>query len=133
MVPWILIIPSDTGLPLQFKRIQYLNKLAFAMAIYRAQGQSMSVVDLNMSPPSPIPLEVVFPPVLFLKPFHEGIRFSCTVRKVYSHGQFYVGVSQVGSPQGLFILCKEGSKKQNIVVRKSSPDNHQLKTPIIGD
>ena len=92
MVSWIPVIASDTGLPLQSKRIQYLIRLAFAMTINKAQRQSMSVVGLNTST-SPTPSEAVFPPKLFLNLCDKGIRIY-----LFSHGQFYVGVSRVGSP-----------------------------------
>ena len=39
-------------------------------------------------------------------------RFNYIVHKTCSHGQIYSGVNGVSTPQGLFVLCKEGSKIQ---------------------
>lgn len=67
-----------------FKRLQFPIKLCFAMTINKSQGQTLAVVGLNLAS-------------------------SC-----FSHGQFYVGCSRVGSPHNLYILAPEG-RTSNIV------------------
>ena len=80
----ILVIPSDTGLPFVFKRVQFPLKLAFGETINKTQEQSFTVVGLNLTMPA------------------------------FSHEQFYVGDSRVGSLDDLFIHTTDG-KTRNIV------------------
>ncbi|XP_056646381.1 ATP-dependent DNA helicase pif1-like [Diorhabda sublineata] len=85
LIPRIPIIPTDV--PIQFKRIQFPIRLAFAMTINKSQGQTMSVCGLDLRTPC------------------------------FSHGQFgqlYVACSRVGKPSSLFVLAKDGLTK-NIV------------------
>ena len=67
----IPMIPTD--LPFQFKRLQFPIRLAFAITINKAQGQSFEkcIIDLNTD--------------------------------CFSHGQLYVACSRVGTPDNLFI------------------------------
>jgi len=78
-IPRIPIIPSDE--PISFKRLQFPIRLAFAMSINKAQGQSLKVTGVNLEE-------------------------SC-----FSHGQLYVACSRVGSPKGLFIYAPTGKVK----------------------
>ena len=73
-----------TDLPFEFKRLQFPVKVSFAMTIYKSQGQSLKMVGLNL----------VFP--------------------CFSHGQFYVGCSRVGTGKNLYILAANG-KTKNVV------------------
>nr|XP_042904249.1 ATP-dependent DNA helicase PIF1-like [Parasteatoda tepidariorum] len=79
LLPRIPIIPTDV--PIQFKRIQFPIRLAFAMTINKSQGQTMSVCGLDLSTPC------------------------------FSHGQLYVACSRVGKPSSLFVLAKDGMTK----------------------
>ncbi|XP_015185694.1 PREDICTED: ATP-dependent DNA helicase PIF1-like [Polistes dominula] len=79
LIPRIPIIPTDV--PIQFKRIQFPIRLAFAMTINKSQGQTMSVCGLDLSTPC------------------------------FSHGQLYVACSRVGKPSSLFVLAKDGLTK----------------------
>lgn len=79
LLPRIPIIPTDV--PIQFKRLQFPIRLAFAMTINKSQGQTMSVCGLDLST-------------------------SC-----FSHGQLYVACSRVGKPSSLFVLAKDGITK----------------------
>ncbi|GFU71533.1 ATP-dependent DNA helicase [Trichonephila clavipes] len=67
--------------PIQFKRIQFPIRLAFAMTINKSQGQTMSVCGLDLRTPC------------------------------FSHGQLYVACSRVGKPSSLFVLAKDGLTK----------------------
>jgi ATP-dependent DNA helicase PIF1 len=78
-IPRIPIIPND--LPFSFKRLQFPVRLAFAMTINKAQGQSLRVAGINLEQPC------------------------------FSHGQLYVACSRVGSPKRLFIWAPEGKTK----------------------
>jgi hypothetical protein len=79
LLPRIPIIPTDV--PIQFKRLQFPIRLAFAMTINKSQGQTMSVCGLDLSTPC------------------------------FSHGQLYVACSRVGKPSSLFVLAKDGITK----------------------
>ena len=78
-IPRIPLIPTD--LPFNFKRLQFPVRLAFAMSINKAQGQSMKVAGINLDNPC------------------------------FSHGQLYVACSRVGNPKNLFILAPGGKTK----------------------
>ena len=78
-IPRIPIIPND--LPFSFRRLQFPIRLAFAMTINKAQGQSLKVAGINLEQPC------------------------------FSHGQLYVACSRVGSPRNLFILTHDGTTK----------------------
>jgi hypothetical protein len=78
-IPRIPLIPSD--LPFDFKRLQFPVRLAFAMSINKAQGQSLAVAGINLES-------------------------SC-----FSHGQLYVACSRVGSGKNLFIFAPEGKTR----------------------
>jgi len=75
-------------LPFEFKRLQFPVRPAFAMTINKAQGQSLSVAGIDLTEPC------------------------------FSHGQLYVALSRVGTPDRLFILAKDKQTK-NIVYQKA--------------
>jgi ATP-dependent exoDNAse (exonuclease V) alpha subunit len=79
LVPRIPIIPTD--MPIEFKRLQFPIRLAFAMTINKSQGQTLSVCGLDLS------------------------------TQCFSHGQLYVACSRVGKPSSLFVLAKDGLTK----------------------
>jgi len=72
-IPRIPLIPTD--MPFDFKRLQFPVRLAFAMSINKAQGQSLKVAGI-------------------------ALEEAC-----FSHGQLYVACSRVGSPKNLFVYA----------------------------
>ncbi|GFY29106.1 ATP-dependent DNA helicase PIF6 [Trichonephila clavipes] len=79
LLPRIPMILTD--MPFEFKRLQFPVRLAFAMIINKAQGQSLQVCGLNL----------------------ENICFS--------HGQLYVACSRVGKPSDLFVYSPDGKTR----------------------
>jgi len=79
LIPRIPII--STELPFDFKRLQFPVKVAFAMTINKAQGQSLKVTGINLESPC------------------------------FSHGQLYVACSRVGSPKNLYVYAPEGKTR----------------------
>ena len=72
-------IPTDT--PFEFKRLQFPIRLAFAMTINKAQGQSLQVCGLDLENPC------------------------------FGHGQLYVACSRVGKPSDLHVYAPGGTTK----------------------
>ena len=73
------MIPTDMSF--QFKRLQFPIRLAFAITINKAQGQSLELCGLYL-------------------------HTDC-----FSHGQLYVACSRVGNPDNLFIYTENGTTK----------------------
>ena len=79
LIPRIPMIPTD--MLFQFKRLQFPIRLAFAITINKAQGQSLELCGLYL-------------------------HTDC-----FSHGQLYVACSRVGNPDNLFIYTENGTTK----------------------
>ena len=79
LIPWIPMIQTDMSF--QFKRLQFPIRLAFAITINKAQGQSLELCGLYL-------------------------RTDC-----FSHGQLYVACSRVGYLDNLFIYTENGTTK----------------------
>jgi len=78
-IPRIPHVPSD--FPFRFKRLQFPLRLCFAMSINKAQGQTLSVVGLQLQEPC------------------------------FSHGQLYVGCFRTGDPDNLYVYAPENATK----------------------
>ena len=78
-IPRIPLIPSD--MPFEFKRLQFPVRLAFAMSINKAQGQSLKVAGINLETPC------------------------------FSHGQLYVACSRVGTGTNLYVSAPDAKTK----------------------
>jgi ATP-dependent exoDNAse (exonuclease V) alpha subunit len=78
-IPRIPMIPSD--MTFEFKRLQFPVRLAFAMSINKAQGQSLKVAGISLETPC------------------------------FSHGQLYVACSRVGAGQNLFVFAPDGKTR----------------------
>ncbi|XP_063915454.1 ATP-dependent DNA helicase pif1-like [Zophobas morio] len=79
LIPRIPMVPTD--LPFTFERLQFPVRLAFAMTINKAQGQSLRVAGLNLGNPC------------------------------FSHGQLYVACSRVGTPKTLYVYTPNRKTK----------------------
>ncbi len=79
LTPRIHMIPTDMSF--QFKRLQFSVRLAFAITINKAQGQSFELCGLYL-------------------------HTDC-----FSHGQLYVACSRVGNPDKFFIYTETGTTK----------------------
>jgi ATP-dependent exoDNAse (exonuclease V) alpha subunit len=87
LIPKIKFNYSATGsqVPIDFRRIQFPIRLAFAMTINKAQGQTLDSIGLYL-------------------PNH-----------VFSHGHLYVALSRVKSPKSLKIMIDTNiSKIENV-------------------
>ncbi|CAF1454121.1 unnamed protein product [Rotaria sp. Silwood1] len=78
-IPRIPMIPND--IPFEFKRLQFPVRLAFAMSINKAQGQSLKVAGIHLETPC------------------------------FSHGQLYVACSRVGTGKNLYIFAPDGKTR----------------------
>ena len=78
-------IPTD--MPFEFKRLQFPIRLAFAMSINKARGQSLKVAGINPETPC------------------------------FSHGQLCVTCSRVGTAQNLYIFAPDAKTKNVVYQR----------------
>jgi len=88
LIPRIGLIPStEEGYTFQFKRHQFPVRLAFAMTINKAEGQSLHTVGIDLRQP------------------------------VFSHGQLYVALSRTTSSHRVHVLLPPNSenKTPNVV------------------
>lgn len=76
-IPKMPLIPSDSGLPFDFKRIQFPIRPAFAMSINKSQGQTLTYVGIYLPEP------------------------------VFTHGQLYVALSRVSSMKNICVVLPE--------------------------
>lgn len=90
-LPRITIVPSDNSNNFIFKRRQFPIKLAFAMTINRAQGQTLQKTGLDLTTPC------------------------------FSHGQLYVGISRTPVPDNIHVLLPPGTsiKTHNPVYKET--------------
>ena len=76
-----------TDMSFQFKRLQFPIRLAFAIAINKAQGQSLELCGLYL------------------------------YTDFFSHGQSYIACSRVGNPDNLFINTETGTTKNIVYLQ----------------
>lgn len=82
-IPRISMSPADKTFPAAVKRKQFPIAVCYAMTINKSQGQTVRNVGLYLPKP------------------------------VFSHGQIYVALSRVTSPEGLKILCVDEDEKHS--------------------
>ena len=68
------IIPNEMQVPVKLKRLQFPVRLCFAVTINKSQGQSVDYVGIDAQSP------------------------------VFTHGHFYVAISQVTSVHNIKII-----------------------------
>ncbi|UYV70096.1 hypothetical protein LAZ67_7001779, partial [Cordylochernes scorpioides] len=85
LVPKISLAPSDTNLPFILKRRQFPLRLAFAMTINKAQGQTFARVGLLLHEP------------------------------VFTHGQLYVAFSRVRTLNSIRLCHQLYGKKKTVL------------------
>jgi hypothetical protein len=85
-IPRIGLSPSETQVPFKLERKQFPLKLCFAMTVNKSQGQSVEYVGLD---------------------FRSA---------VFTHGQFYVGVSRVKTVNNIKVITDE---KEQVGVTKN--------------
>jgi ATP-dependent DNA helicase PIF1 len=78
-IPRIPMVPNN--MPFEFKRLQFPVRLAFAMSINKAQGQSLKVAGINLGNPC------------------------------FSHGQLYAACSRVGTGKNLYVFAPESKTR----------------------
>lgn len=103
LIPRIEMQPTDTKWPFVFKRIQFPLQVCYAMTINKSQGQSLDKVGLFLP------------------------------RPVFSHGQFYVAVSRVTSPDGLHILIEGDSGRSSNYTANVVFDEVFYNLPVVPD
>ena len=87
------MIPSDIKLPFELKRRQFPVKLAFCFTINKAQGQTLRNAGVYLPEP------------------------------VFSHGQLYVALSRVCSPNSIKIFTENNINRTKNVVFKEIFNN----------
>ena len=85
IIPRIPLIPSNSMLPFEFRRVQFPVSLCFAMTVNKSQGQTFKAVGVDMNEES------------------------------FTRGMLYVALSRVGSPDCMTLLVREDRKTHNVV------------------
>lgn len=104
-IPRITLTPSNLDLPFKLERRQFPVRLAFAMSINKAQGQSVKQVGLNLQ------------------------------SSVFTHGQLYVALSRSTTKQGVKAIFPHGRvqflDEHSYIVDKSLAGNSDCSTQNI--
>ena len=87
-IPRITVSTNAEQLAFELHRRQFPVRLAFSMTINKSQGQSLGTVGIDLRYP------------------------------VFSHGQFYVGMSRGTNWGRVHVLLLEGRKTSNIVYKE---------------
>ena len=77
LIPRITLKPRDREFPFEWSRRQFPVRVAFAMTIHKSQGQTLQKVGVWLYDPC------------------------------FAHGQLYVAVSRVGSPDGVMFAVRK--------------------------
>lgn len=90
-IPRIPMNPADNSLPFELRRVQFPVRVAFAMTINKAQGQTLSHVGLYLQKP------------------------------VFCHGQLYVALSRVKRASSIRVFLPQGETSTTNAVYLRSP------------
>lgn len=82
LIPRIPLIPNEDWI--NFRRLQFPVRLAFAISINKSQGQTIKYCGVNLE------------------------------EACFSHGQLYVAFSRVGTPQNLYIYAANSTTKNTV-------------------
>ena len=85
IIPRIPLIPSNSVLPFEFRRLQFPVTLCFAMMTNKSQGQTFKAVGEDLT------------------------------NENFIHGMLYVAQSSLGSPNCLTLLVREDRKTRNVI------------------
>ena len=85
IIPRIPLIPTNSALPFEFRRLQFPVALCFAMTINKSQGQTFKAVGTDLTNES------------------------------FTHEMLYVAPPRVGSPDCLTLLVRKDCKTCNVV------------------
>jgi len=99
LLPRITFISNDGELPFKLRRLQFPIKLSFAMTVNKSQGQTLSKVGLWLPDP------------------------------VFSHGQLYVALSRVTSPDGVRVIlgkADDSPQMENVTQNIVYPEIFQV-------
>ena len=91
-IPRLMLAPKNPDLPFVLRRRQFPVKLAWCMTLNKAQGQTLKRVGLYLSTP------------------------------VFSHGQYYVGLSRAGSFESVMVLVVDCDKQGLYEDNEGIPD-----------
>ncbi|XP_074326833.1 uncharacterized protein LOC141664775 [Apium graveolens] len=86
-IPRMQLSPNDTKLPFNLLRKQMPLQICYCMTINKSQGQSLQIVGLFLPKP------------------------------VFTHGQLYVAVSRVTSPNGLKIFIESDMGRNTNIIQ----------------
>ena len=91
LIPRMRLLPNEGAFPFEWARVQFRVRVAFAMTINKAQGQTLDRV------------------VVFLR------------EPVFAHGQLYVAASRVGRPGSLAFATPDPDvgAARNVVYREA--------------
>jgi len=96
-IPRVKMSPSEGKFSFTMSRLQFPVRLAFAMTINKSQGQTFTKVGIYLPQP------------------------------VFTHGQLYVAVSRVGSPDDISVFIENRSKKKKTAAAKQKKTRSKRK------
>ena len=92
-IPRISLIPKAGDYPFEWRRRQFPVRLAFALTINKSQAQTLTRVALLLSAPA------------------------------FTHGQLYVGLGRVGTPDNIRVFGTTDGRTRNVVYKEVLPQH----------
>ena len=108
LIPRITLKPKEREFPFEWTRRQFPVRVAFAMTVNKSQGQTLQVKERNFS--------IIL--ILLIQNVGVWLYDGC-----FAHGQLYVAVSRVGSPDHIMLAIRrpEGTDRnltENVVYKE---------------